>query len=106
MEQKQEIFQAVYHEAYGLMTNRFGNFLVQRIFEVGTPEQIRLLAQTMKGNVLTLTCEPFGCHVVQKVTTKTKGMSTELFLYSQYLSLFLYKGPRLCRRRDKGIYGD
>ncbi|KAI8334009.1 armadillo-type protein [Chlamydoabsidia padenii] len=84
LEQKQDIFQAVHREAYGLMTNRFGNFLVQRIFEVGTPEQVRLLAQTMKGRVLTLTCEPFGCHVVQKaldsVDEETKAsLVTELF---------------------------
>jgi transposase-like protein len=48
------------------MTNRFGNFLVQRLFELGTPDQIQGLADKMKGNVLELTCEAFGCHVVQK----------------------------------------
>ncbi|ORZ16322.1 armadillo-type protein [Absidia repens] len=84
VEQRQIIFECIYREAYGLMTNRFGNFLVQRIFELGTPEQIRLLAHTMKGRVLALTCEHFGCHVVQKaldyVDEKTKAMLvTELF---------------------------
>ncbi|KAI8096223.1 armadillo-type protein [Halteromyces radiatus] len=66
LDQKQDIFKAVHREAYALMTNRFGNFLVQRLFELGTPEQIHALAQSMVGHVITLTCEPFGCHVVQK----------------------------------------
>ncbi|RCI01845.1 hypothetical protein CU098_004346, partial [Rhizopus stolonifer] len=64
--QKQQIYQAILHQAYALMTNRFGNFLVQRLFELGTPEQIETLADKMRGHIVELTCEPFGCHVVQK----------------------------------------
>ncbi|KAF9901930.1 hypothetical protein BX616_002085 [Lobosporangium transversale] len=48
------------------MSNRFGNFLIQRCFEFGTPQQIDALAQAMRGNILTLACDAFGCHVVQK----------------------------------------
>lgn len=65
-EQKQLIFKATLEQAYELMTNRFGNFLIQRQLELGTPEQIEALVQKMKGHVLKLTCEPFGCHVVQR----------------------------------------
>ncbi|KAF9922882.1 hypothetical protein BGZ65_009296, partial [Modicella reniformis] len=53
-------------QAYILMCNRFGNFLIQRCFEFGTPQQVESLAQAMRGNILTLACDPFGCHVVQK----------------------------------------
>ncbi|KAI8347773.1 armadillo-type protein [Mortierella sp. GBAus27b] len=53
-------------QTYPLMCNRFGNFLIQRCFEFGTPQQIERLAYAMRGNILTLACDPFGCHVVQK----------------------------------------
>ncbi|KAF9922190.1 hypothetical protein FBU30_007724 [Linnemannia zychae] len=65
-EQKIQIIDAILGTAYPLMSNRFGNFLIQRCFEFGSPQQIDALAQAMRGNILTLACDPFGCHVVQK----------------------------------------
>jgi Pumilio-family RNA binding repeat len=49
-----------------LMTNRFGNFLVQRVLEHGTPEQILQVASTIRGRVVPLSMDAFGCHVIQK----------------------------------------
>ncbi|KAK1141996.1 hypothetical protein N8T08_008319 [Aspergillus melleus] len=66
VEQKYEIIEAIVHQAYPLMINRFGNFLVQRCFEHGTPEQIIAIANAIKGNTLSLSMDPFGCHVIQK----------------------------------------
>ncbi|KAB8234624.1 armadillo-type protein [Aspergillus alliaceus] len=65
-EQKYEIIEAIVHQAYPLMINRFGNFLVQRCFEHGTSEQIAAIANAIKGNTLSLSMDPFGCHVIQK----------------------------------------
>ncbi|KAF8948092.1 hypothetical protein BGZ47_006500 [Haplosporangium gracile] len=67
-DQKLQIIDAILttSSAYPLMSNRFGNFLIQRCFEFGSPSQIDALAQAMRGNILTLACDPFGCHVVQK----------------------------------------
>ncbi|KAF2861209.1 ARM repeat-containing protein [Piedraia hortae CBS 480.64] len=65
-EQKFDICQAIIDQAYPLMVNRFGNFLVQRCFEHGTVEQTVAIAQTILGNTLTLSMDAFGCHVVQK----------------------------------------
>ncbi|KAF9912101.1 hypothetical protein EC991_001047 [Linnemannia zychae] len=65
-DQKLQIIDAILISAYPLMSNRFGNFLIQRCFEFGSPQQIDALAQAMRGNILTLACDPFGCHVVQK----------------------------------------
>lgn len=53
-------------QAYPLMVNRFGNFLVQRCFEHGTPEQVVAIANAIKGNTLSLSMDAFGCHVIQK----------------------------------------
>ncbi|KAL4813180.1 armadillo-type protein [Aspergillus spinulosporus] len=65
-EQKFDIIEAIIQQAYSLMVNRFGNFLVQRCFEHGTSEQIVAIANAIKGNTLSLSMDPFGCHVVQK----------------------------------------
>ncbi|KAK6411745.1 hypothetical protein LTR95_018056, partial [Oleoguttula sp. CCFEE 5521] len=65
-EQKYGLIQAIIDQAYALMINRFGNFLVQRCFEHGTPEQIVGIANAIRGNTLALSMDAFGCHVVQK----------------------------------------
>ncbi|KAK3077830.1 hypothetical protein LTS18_009145, partial [Coniosporium uncinatum] len=65
-EQKFEIVQAIIEQAYPLMVNRFGNFLVQRCFEHGTHEQVVAIANAIRGNTLTLSMDAFGCHVIQK----------------------------------------
>lgn len=65
-EQKFDIVEAIINQAYPLMINRFGNFLVQRCFEHGTVEQVTAIADAIHGNVISLSMDPFGCHVVQK----------------------------------------
>ncbi|KAI9247373.1 armadillo-type protein [Helicostylum pulchrum] len=67
LDQKRTIFKSILNKAYDLMTNRFGNFLIQKLLELGAEDQVQALVDTMKGRILVLTCEPFGCHVVQKV---------------------------------------
>ena len=55
-EQKYEIVEAIISQAYALMVNRFGNFLVQRCFEHGRvrlpchPEGLRLCSGRVQGN--------------------------------------------------------
>jgi hypothetical protein len=65
-EQKYDIVEAIVAQAYPLMVNRFGNFLVQRCFEHGTSEQVIKIAEAIRGNTLNLSMDAFGCHVVQK----------------------------------------
>lgn len=48
------------------MVNRFGNFLIQRCLEYSNKPQIEALTLSIRGNVCTLSKDPFGCHVVQK----------------------------------------
>lgn len=66
LDQKQAIFDSILTRVQDLMTNRFGNFLVQKLLEQGNEAQVDALANAMKGRILELTCQPFGCHVVQK----------------------------------------
>ncbi|EEP79227.1 conserved hypothetical protein [Uncinocarpus reesii 1704] len=65
-DQKYEIIEAIVNQAYPLMVNRFGNFLVQRCFEHGTADQVIAIANAIRGNTLSLSMDPFGCHVIQK----------------------------------------
>ena len=59
VEQKYEIIEAIVAQAYPLMVNRFGNFLVQRCFEHGTPEQVIAIANAIRGNTLSLSMDAF-----------------------------------------------
>ncbi|KAJ3195616.1 hypothetical protein HK101_011616 [Irineochytrium annulatum] len=60
------LFEAVRSQALPLIRNRFGNFLMQRCLEHGTAAQVRVLAGAMVGHIYALSCDRFGCHVVQK----------------------------------------
>jgi Pumilio-family RNA binding repeat len=64
--EKVRMCDAIVNRCQELMTNRFGNFLVQRVLEHGTPEQVALVANTIRGRVVPLSMDAFGCHVVQK----------------------------------------
>ena len=65
-EMKHELIDAIIAQAYPLMINRFGNFLVQRCLEHGTIEQVNAIANTIRGKTLELSMDAFGCHVIQK----------------------------------------
>lgn len=43
--EKQLVFQEILSSAYSLMTDVFGNYVIQKFFEYGTPEQKSTLAQ-------------------------------------------------------------
>ncbi|KAG2173274.1 hypothetical protein INT43_004648 [Umbelopsis isabellina] len=78
-EQRECIFRAIQRHSYALMTNRFGNFLVQRFLELGTRQQVKEIASTMQGHIVSLAKEPFGCHVVQKALDNVdEDIKTEL----------------------------
>jgi hypothetical protein len=67
------IFQGVQNSLLQLTKNRFGNFLVQCCFEFANQEQLSNLVAKMKGHVVTLGCDRFGCHVMQKVLIVNQG---------------------------------
>jgi hypothetical protein len=58
--------EAILSQCLPLMTNRFGNFLVQRCLEHGNRDQVLRVAQFIVGRVVALSMDPFGCHVIQK----------------------------------------
>ncbi|KAG8712462.1 Pumilio 2 [Ceratobasidium sp. 394] len=49
-----------------LMTNVFGNYVVQNLFEFGSLEQQNLLVNVMEGHMLSLSLRMYSCRVVHK----------------------------------------
>jgi len=64
---KNMVFNEIHREAYQLMTDVFGNYVIQKFFEHGDQFQKKALTYAMKSHVLTLTNQLYGCRVVQKV---------------------------------------
>lgn len=48
----------------------FGNYVIQKFFEHGDQNQKKILANRMKGHVLSLSLQTYACRVVQKVCMK------------------------------------
>ncbi|KIR59794.1 pumilio 2 [Cryptococcus bacillisporus CA1873] len=65
-EDRQKLFDEVYPNAYQLMTDVFGNYVTQKMFEHGDQLQKAALAKKMDGRVLQLSMQMYGCRVVQK----------------------------------------
>ena len=65
-QEKAMVFQEILQSAYSLMTDVFGNYVIQKFFEFGTPEQKQTLAQRVRGHVLPLALQMYGCRVIQK----------------------------------------
>lgn len=60
------VFGEILPDAYSLMTDVFGNYVIQKFFEFGTPEQKQTLATNVQGHVLPLSLQMYGCRVIQK----------------------------------------
>lgn len=63
---KQLIFDEIIPAAQSLMTDVFGNYVLQKLFEYGTPDQCESLALLLKGQSVQLAMQMYGCRVVQK----------------------------------------
>ena len=71
------------------MTDVFGNYVIQKFFEHGTPEQKRTLALRVKGNVLTLALHMYGCRVIQKALESIPPEMQVCVVHHWVVSLFL-----------------
>lgn len=64
--EKQLVFDEVLPSAHILMTDVFGNYVLQKLFEYGVEEQCEALASILKGQAVSLSMQMYGCRVVQK----------------------------------------
>ena len=56
-----------------LMTDVFGNYVIQKFFEHGNQSQKKILANQMKTHILALSLQMYGCRVVQKVKSSARA---------------------------------
>ena len=84
--EKAMVFKEILESAYSLMTDVFGNYVIQKFFEFGTPDQKQTLAQRVRGHVLPLALQMYGCRVIQKalesIPSDMQVRSTALVVYS------------------------
>jgi hypothetical protein len=73
---KNLVFKEILPAALQLMVDVFGNYVIQKFFEHGTPEQRKILADKLVGHILSLSMQMYGCRVIQKVTKKCKQTTT------------------------------
>lgn len=66
-DEKQLVFDEILPNCLQLMTDVFGNYVVQKLFEHGSQAQKAILAKQMEGHILSLSLQMYGCRVVQKV---------------------------------------
>lgn len=62
-EDRERIFEEIMPNAYAVMTDVFGNYVVQKMFEQGDQAQKARLAKEMEGKMLTLSMQMYGCRV-------------------------------------------
>lgn len=67
------VFEEVLPNALQLMTDVFGNYVLQKFFEHGNQAQKTILAKQMEGHVVSLSLQMYGCRVVQKVCINRWG---------------------------------
>ncbi|KAJ5600288.1 Armadillo-like helical [Penicillium hetheringtonii] len=74
-DEKEQVFREIQPNCLQLMTDVFGNYVVQKLFEHGNQTQKKILANQMRGHM-------YGCRVVQKaleaLTDQQAAMVKEL----------------------------
>ncbi|CAK9146116.1 unnamed protein product [Ilex paraguariensis] len=66
VEDKASVFKEVLPHASKLMTDVFGNYVIQKFFEHGSHVQRKELANQLSGQMLPLSLQMYGCRVIQK----------------------------------------
>uniref|UniRef100_A0A915KN27 PUM-HD domain-containing protein n=1 Tax=Romanomermis culicivorax TaxID=13658 RepID=A0A915KN27_ROMCU len=84
--EKQTVFGEVMASAQALMTDVFGNYVIQKFFEFGTDEQKNDLIRRLRSQVLPLSLQMYGCRVIQKAL-ETAEEENQVLLYD-YLIKF------------------
>lgn len=88
---RQRVFEEIMVDANALMVDVFGNYVVQQLFEHGTMVQKKLLAGKMKGHVVQLSTQLYGCRCVQEVSENVSQDDPRLAnsILDRLLNIFL-----------------
>lgn len=65
-EEKDRLFVQIIPHGYGLMADMFGNYVIQKVLELGTIGQKLKIYEIMKGKIFNLSQHTYSCRVIQK----------------------------------------
>ncbi|RHY29176.1 hypothetical protein DYB32_005366 [Aphanomyces invadans] len=77
---KDIVFSEVAPVALQLMTDVFGNYVIQKFFDHGNPQHITQLMRVIQGHMLDLALHMYGCRVIQKALESTDDLDLKLDL--------------------------
>ncbi|KAF0695395.1 Aste57867_13784 [Aphanomyces stellatus] len=63
---KDIVFSEIFPVALALMTDVFGNYVIQKFFDHGNLEHVMQLMRVIQGRMLDLALQMYGCRVIQK----------------------------------------
>ncbi|GLD99342.1 hypothetical protein PINS_up008061 [Pythium insidiosum] len=69
---RKQAFDEIFPQALELMTDVFGNYVIQKFFDHGSREQQRLLVDLMRADMVGLAMQVYGCRVIQKAIEVTE----------------------------------
>lgn len=79
--EKADVFSEIEPSATQLMSDLFGNYVIQKFFEFGNQEQIMTLIRKMEGQVVALSFHTYGCRVVQKAIENIPPEEQVMFVF-------------------------
>nr|XP_023690481.1 pumilio homolog 2 [Paramormyrops kingsleyae] len=86
--ERQMVFAEILQSAYQLMTDVFGNYVIQKFFEFGSMDQKLALASRIRGHVLPLALQMYGCRVIQKALESISSDQQVIVSWSLFLPVF------------------
>eukprot|EP01060_Flectonema_neradi_P039908 TRINITY_DN8950_c1_g3_i1.p1 TRINITY_DN8950_c1_g3~~TRINITY_DN8950_c1_g3_i1.p1 ORF type:complete len:708 (+),score=130.90 TRINITY_DN8950_c1_g3_i1:51-2174(+) len=63
---RQLLFDEVLPRSLELVCDVFGNYVVQKLLELGSEAQIEQMSEAFRGHILELSLQTYGCRVIQK----------------------------------------
>ncbi|RHY12353.1 hypothetical protein DYB26_007058 [Aphanomyces astaci] len=77
---KDIVFSEIAPVALQLMTDVFGNYVIQKFFDHGNAHHITQILRVIQGNMLDLAMHMYGCRVIQKALEATDDLPLKLDL--------------------------
>nr|CCC94218.1 putative RNA-binding protein [Trypanosoma congolense IL3000] len=60
------LFREIFESPLELVVDIFGNYVLQKLLEIGNARQLAYAATRLQNNVVSLTLQTYGCRVIQK----------------------------------------
>jgi pumilio RNA-binding family len=64
--EKAAVLNMILPQTKAMSKDQYGNFVIQKLFDIGTSDQRKALADELEGEVVNLSMDQHGCRVIQK----------------------------------------